>query len=385
MNCTKISSSLLVKNRYYALLFSLIFGLSSFSVFANDNNLRLQEIRSNISSLKQSIGSDRKRQQTLQTELRKTEIKIAELSRQQRSTVKKLKQQKQTQKKLLKEQKKLQEKHALQQGQLRQQVRAGYSAGQQQTLKLLLNQNDPAELSRTMTYYAYYTEAQSTAIKLTQKNISELNKTEKKLSQSTQRLQKLKQEQGRQQKSLTKNQTTRKTVLTNLNAGINSKEQRLIQLKEDEQALSQLIEDIRHRSTTKTQQSNLAQLKNKLKWPTNGAQKNHFGKTRNQVGMKWQGITISGKEGQDIHSIAAGKVVYADWIRGYGLMLIIDHGHQYMSIYSHNQSLYKDVGDQIKANETIASLGNSGGKSDYALYFEIRYKGKPVNPSQWCR
>ncbi len=351
----------------------------------NSDALRLQEIRSNISDLKQSIGSDKKHRQTLQSKLQKTEKEIAKLSRQQRTTEKKLQKQKQTQKELLKEQQQQQEKHNFQQKQLRQQVRAGYSAGQQQTLKLLLNQNDPAELSRTMTYYAYYTEAQSTAIRLTQQNIAALVETEKQLSKSTQQLQKLKQEQAKQQKLLAKNQTERKAVLNKLNAGINNKEQHLTQLQEDERVLSKLVEDIRRRSTSPVQLSNLDQLKNKLKWPTKGVKKNRFGSNRNQAGMKWQGIKIAGKEGQEIQSIAAGKVVYADWIRGYGLMLIIDHGHQYMSIYSHNQSLYKDVGDLVQVNETIASLGNSGGKNDHALYFEIRHKGKPVNPGKWCR
>lgn len=375
------------RQKYFiSTLLSLGLGLSSFSIHAADNNSsRLKEIRSDISHLKQSIGSDKKQQKSLQNELRKLEKEIAGLSRQQRNTDKKLKSQKKEQKALIKQQAQLNKKHAQQQDNLGQQIRAAHSAGQQQTLKLILNQNNPAELSRTMTYYGYFTEAQSGAIEDTQENLAAVVENKKQLEQSTQRLQKLRQEQTKQQRALGKRQTDRKTVLVELDKNISSKEQRLQQLQEDEQALSKLVEEIRRRSATLAKPSNLAQLKKKLKWPTQGKIRNRFGTSRNQAGMKWQGVTIAGKEGQEVRSIAAGKVVYADWIRGYGLMLIVDHGHQYMSIYSHNQSLYKDVGDMVRRDEVVASLGNSGGKTDHALYFEVRHKGKPVNPARWCK
>jgi len=367
-------------------LLSLILGLGSFSIAAADSNSkRLEAIRSDISELKQSLGSDKKQQQELQHELRRFETQIADLSIKQRNTKQQLTEQQQRRKELLKEQQQLSNKHDQQQINLRQQVRAGYSAGHQQTLKLLLNQNDPAELSRTMTYYAYFSEAQSQAIKQTRDNLAEMAATEKRLTESTERLKQLNQQQEQQQRSLSEQQHNRKGVLAKLESAISSKQQRLEQLQEDERALSKLVEEIRARAAAQSQQRDLTQLKKKLKWPTRGKIKNRFGQARNETGMTWQGITIAGQAGQEIHSIAAGKVVYADWIRGYGLMLIIDHGHQYMSIYSHNESLYKDVGDTVTANELIASLGNSGGKNENALYFEIRHQGKPVNPALWCR
>ena len=164
------------------------------------------------------------------------------------------------------------------------------------------------------------------------------------------------------------------------------KQAQLKQLQDDEQALSQLLQRLPAQAQdSKIDSSNLSRLKGKLKWPTKGNIQNRFGSPRDQGQMKWQGVTISGKEGQEIHSIAPGRVIFADWIRGYGLMLIIDHGNGYMSLYGHNQTLYKDVGDTISGNESIATLGNSGGNDSTSLYFEMRHKGKPIDPATWCR
>jgi septal ring factor EnvC (AmiA/AmiB activator) len=124
-------------------------------------------------------------------------------------------------------------------------------------------------------------------------------------------------------------------------------------------------------------------LKGQLPWPVMGAITEHFGSRRFET--TWDGAILSAREGADIHAIAAGKVVYADWLRGYGLMLILDHGNGYMSLYGFNQSLHKNVGEQVIAGETLASVGRSGGRAQAALYFGIRKMGRPVNPELWCR
>ena len=125
----------------------------------------------------------------------------------------------------------------------------------------------------------------------------------------------------------------------------------------------------------------LKKLKGRLSWPSRGKQIRRYG-SLNQ-GQRSTGVLIAGTEGNDINSIHHGRVVYSDWLRGFGLLLIIDHGKGYMSLYGYNQALYKDVGDWVEANETIATLGQSGGQKQPALYFELRHQGKPVNPRRW--
>ena len=371
-----------------AWLLSLSLGFTPLASQAEeaDSQQRLQQIRGNISEIKQTLGSDKKQQQQQQQQLSKLEKEIASLSRSKQKTQHKLKQQKKNQQQLKIETKKLRQKLGKQQHNLSQQIQAGYTAGQQQQLKLLLNQTSPAAAGRNMTYYSYFSRAQINAANQTQDDLKQLSNTETQLQQSSKKLKKLEKQQQLQQQKLQQRQSQRKTLLSKLNSEINSKQQRLKQLQEDETALSKLLQNLPSQTQdSKIDFSNLSKLKGKLKWPTKGKIKNRFGSPRNQGKMKWQGITINGKEGQAIYSIAPGRVIFADWIRGYGLMLIIDHGNGYMSLYGHNQSLYKDVGDEISSNETIAALGNSGGNNSTNLYFEMRHKGKPINPATWCR
>lgn len=347
---------------------------------------RLQQIRGNISEIKQNLGSDRKQQQQQQQQLSKLEKEIARLSQAQQKTKQQLKQQQKELQQLNRDTNKLRKKLEQQQHKLSQQIRTTYSAGQMQQLKLLLNQTNPAAAGRNMIYYNYFNRAQISAVEQTQLNIQELNDAETQLQKSKRKLEELKQQQQQQQLKLQQHQSQRKQLLSKLNSEINSKQQRLERLLEDEKSLRKLLQNLPTQTQEqKTSTRNLSQLKGKLKWPTKGKIKNRFGSPRNQGQLKWQGITIAGKAGQEVRSIAAGRVIFADWIRGYGLMLIIDHGHDYMSLYGHNQSLYKDLGDMVSGNESIASLGNSGGNSSAGLYFEMRHKGKPINPATWCR
>jgi septal ring factor EnvC (AmiA/AmiB activator) len=128
-----------------------------------------------------------------------------------------------------------------------------------------------------------------------------------------------------------------------------------------------------------------AKLRGRLNWPSRGKLITRYGSARKVGKLKWQGVNISAPEGTEVRAISHGRVAFSDWLRGFGLLTIIDHGDGYMSLYGGNQSLFKEVGDWVEAGEAIASVGNSGGRQDSALYFEIRHNGKPSNPLKWCR
>jgi len=368
-------------------LFSISLSLTPAFVSAapQASEQQLQQLRNDISTIKKNIGSDKKKQQQYQEELRDLEQGIAKLSRKQRQTRQALDKQQQDLQQLNEEAGDVRRRLMQQKHNLGQQFRAGYSSGQQQALKLLLNQTDPGAAGRNMSYYGYFTRAQINTIKQTQSGIQQLAITERQLQSSSNRLKILQDDYDTQKQDLLAQQQQRKTLLSKLNSNINSKEQRLNILLEDEKSLSSLLKNLVTPPHDGGDFSNLAKLKGKLKWPTKGTINNRYGSSRNQGRMKWQGITIAGKEGQDIKAIAPGQVIFADWIRGYGLMLIVDHGQGYMSLYGQNQSLYKDVGDNVAASEVIAALGNSGGNQNTSLYFEMRHQGKPINPETWCR
>lgn len=372
--------------RLIPLLLALGLMLSATPASAQEPQQRLDQIRKDISQLQRNLGSDKQQLERFRDELGRIEKEIAALSRVQRQTQTELKAQQQAQRQLEGETRVLRHKLAEQRDSLGRQIRAGFSAGQQQALKLLLNQTDPGAAGRTLTYYGYFTRAQSEAVARTRRNIEQLDNAETRLRQSHKRLENLHAEQQRQGEALQRRRNERKIVLSKLNDEIASKAQRLNSLLEDEKALNELLRDLKPKQDTAPRDYNdLAKLKGKLKWPTKGRIQNRYGQPRGQGRLKWQGITISGAEGQEVRSIAPGHVVFADWIRGYGLMLIVNHGNGYMSLYGHNQSLFKDVGEQVGANEAVAALGNSGGNNDAGLYFEMRHNGKPINPETWCR
>jgi septal ring factor EnvC (AmiA/AmiB activator) len=370
----------------HACLIALLPGLILSASAVADSQQRLEQMRKDIGQLQKHLSGDKQQLQRYREELRRIEKDIAAVSRTQRRTETELREQQQAQRQLEHEARTLRNTLAEQRDSLSQQVRAGFSAGQQQALKMLLNQTDPGAAGRILTYYGYFTRAQLEAVEQTRRNIEQLDNAETRLRQSRARLEQLQREQRRQSEALQQRRGERKTVLAKLNREIDSKEQRLGKLLEDEQALSELLRDLTPAPGAVPQDfRDLTQLKGKLKWPTQGRIQNHYGETRGQGRLKWQGITIAAAEGQEVRSIAPGKVIFADWIRGYGLMLIVDHGNGFMSLYGHNQSLYKDAGDSVAANEAVAALGNSGGNNSAALYFEMRHKGKPINPEAWCR
>jgi septal ring factor EnvC (AmiA/AmiB activator) len=123
--------------------------------------------------------------------------------------------------------------------------------------------------------------------------------------------------------------------------------------------------------------------KGKLRWPARGRLAQRFGAPRSG-GLRWRGVMIEAQEGGEVRAVSQGRIAFSDWMRGFGLLLIIDHGDGYMSLYGHNQTLYKEVGEWVDTGEVVALLGASGGRTESGLYFEMRHKGRPINPVHWC-
>ncbi|MEX1033351.1 MAG: peptidoglycan DD-metalloendopeptidase family protein [Cellvibrionaceae bacterium] len=176
-------------------------------------------------------------------------------------------------------------------------------------------------------------------------------------------------------------------MLARLNESIETKDQELQQLARDRQYIEQLMTEIvatvGHQNTFNSD-APFAELRGKLPWPAEGQIAHSFGSERVAGKMKWDGVLIRASEGEPVKAIHHGRVVFADYLRGHGLLIIVDHGEGYMSLYAHNQTLKKAVGNWVEAGEVIASVGSSGGQRQAGLYFEIRQHGRPTNPGTWC-
>ncbi len=270
---------------------------------------------------------------------------------------------------------------------LQGQIRAAHALGKSEKLKLLLNQQDPALSSRMMVYYDYFNRARLAKLEEITASLSRLNELEKEQMLQSARLQKLQEQKTVEQNALLETKQQRELFLTKLNKDQLSKQQQLNKLLESEQRLQQLIAALQKALDDYPVESGpgkpFLQKKGQLPWPIKGKLVKTFGSRRSE--SRWDGVLIAADEGDDIRAISRGRVVYADWLRGYGLLVIIDHGKGYMTLYAFNQSLYKSVGDWVEAGDIIASVGNSGGRERVGLYFGIRNKGKPVDPVQWCK
>ena len=357
---------------------------TSFSVLANDNK-KLEQVQAKIKQQRLAIEKRVAEKDDIEAVFKSTELKVAEVALAIRKTNNqvadvdgKIKQLEKEQKQLLKEKKK-------QQTLLAELVRTAYLSGRHDYTKLLLNQDDPAKLERLITYYKSLNEARVEELETIQKVLNRLAQIEQELSTKRSELLDLKASQQEQKKELAKSQTARKSALRKLNANIKSDKDRLKRLEQSETRLANAIAKAQ-REAKKTPESlaGLYNLKKKLKWPTTGRVVKRFGQRRSGA-LRWKGVLMSAYLGNRVNAIAEGIVLYSDWLKGFGWVTVIDHGKGYMSLYGHNQALLKSVGDYVEKNEPIALVGQSGGQSTPGLYFEIRYKGKTVNPARWCR
>ncbi len=346
-------------------------------------------LRDRIQALRDELAETRSLHDSVQHTLSKIETHISRQSRSLRQLSRKLKSRKKKLAALKKERRRAEQKLAAQRGLLARQVRSAFMIGRQEYLKLMLNQEDPALLGRTLVYYDYFNQARSEQISRVQTALENIENLSVAINAETRKLRQTQAKRQAEKKALEKTYRDRALVLARLNRDIKSKDQQLAQMSADEKRLRDLLQAINEAMpdifAEGDKHKSFIAYKGKLAWPVRGKVKKLYGKRRRAGKLKWNGVMIMAAKGREVHAISHGRVAYADWLRGYGLLLIIDHGDGYMSLYGHNQSLYKETGDWVDANEIIAEVGNSGGQQASALYFEIRYKGKPTNPSRWCK
>jgi septal ring factor EnvC (AmiA/AmiB activator) len=272
---------------------------------------------------------------------------------------------------------------------LERQVRAAYLIGPQEPLKLLLNQKDPAQTGRMLEYYRYFGRSRAAQIEEIERDLGELAALDAALAEEEARLVALEQRQKGELAKLTAARERRGRALVTLEAESKNRAKELERLKDQQGGLEKLVRELR-RALERVEKfptdskSAFAKLRGKLAWPVAGKLSASFGQIR-AGGVKWDGVLVAGAQGSPVRAVYHGRVVYADWLSGLGLLTIVDHGDGYLSLYGHNERLYKEVGERVTAGDTIATVGDSGGRSSPALYFEIRKGGRPVDPRPWFR
>jgi len=268
---------------------------------------------------------------------------------------------------------------------LASQVKMSFLSGRQETIKLMLNQEAPERLGRMMVYYDYLNRARSQRINNVSRELAVLAELGEAAAQVTRELAALESDQQRELDGLEQLRADRQNAVDALDETIDSAEQEIDRLQAEEQRLTELVREI-HEVLAEfpvDSQEPFSASRGHLAWPVAGAVLSRFGQSRVGVQVRWQGVQVGAPAGTPVRSIYHGRVVFSDWLPGHGLLIIVDHGEGYMSLYGHNEALLKESGDWVAPGEAIAQVGDSGGQSQTALYFEIRRDGDPVNPQPW--
>ena len=265
------------------------------------------------------------------------------------------------------------------------QLRSAYINGRQERLKLALNQQDPARLGRLMVYYDYLNRYRAEKIATVTEHLRELDRLAAAAAAESARLSRLEEQRSTALATLEAARRERAQVVATLDRAIQTQGQEIARLKDEEQALEDLIEKLRRAMAEFPAQNRepFQSLQGKLPWPVRGKLLSDFGQPRAGGHLKWNGVLLEAGRGSEVRAIHHGRVAYADWLPGMGLLVVIEHGNGYMSLYGHNEVLFKAAGDWVTAGDVLATVGDSGGRPAPALYFEIRKGKRPLNPHRW--
>jgi murein hydrolase activator len=272
---------------------------------------------------------------------------------------------------------------------LAQQVQATYREGQDSQLRLLLDAQDPEAVGRLLAYYDYVNQARAQRIGEVRQQITALDQVDVRIQQQLTSLTALRDSRARTLSTLQDRGRSRKQLLASLDTGIKNRNAEMARLNKDQQAMQSLVDSLNQAMSgvpaELTQGRRFSALRGHLLWPVGGRMLDYFGQPRAGGHLHWEGDLIAAPMGTPVRAISQGRVVYADWMPHFGLIVIVDHGEGYMSIYAHNQNVTRQVGDWVKAGDTIAALGDSGGQDEPALYFELRHGNDTLDPRRWCR
>ena len=358
----------------------------------------LENLRERISAMQRDMDKTSESKSDAADALRESERaisssdrKLTQLAAQQRAAERKLG-------KLQQQQQKFSTNIAGQQALFGQLLYQQYLGGQQEYLKLLLNDQNPNQVARDLHYFQYIARSRAIGLAALRDDLAALKMVGVAAQEQHAEVISLRSEQSVQKRILEQEKRARQRVLSNISLQLRQQSHEITRLQRDESRLAQLIESItkilaQPQSTSLLRNDSLpdnrfdgspfAQLKGRLRLPVKGEVSNRFGTPRPDSTVLWQGLFLRTSSGQVVKSVAAGQVVFADWLRGFGNLLIVDHGKGYMSLYGNNETLYKQVGDILLGGDAIASVGNSGGNKDFGLYFELRHKSKPLDPMKW--
>jgi septal ring factor EnvC (AmiA/AmiB activator) len=356
--------------------------------FAQDrreSEAALTAVRKEIKALQDRIARETTRRDEGTRGLRAAEVEIAAATRKLAEVRANVRAQQTARRDLTQETERANRRLAAERAALGRQVRSSYMTGREELFKLLLSQESPAALGRMLVYFDYYNRARSVRIDTVAGELENLATLDQETSRVETELAALETAQAREVAALERSREERRVALADLDGDIRDGTAAVAKLRAEEQRLADLVtrlSELMAGFPVATDEP-FASLKGKLAWPVQGKVAGDYGQPRGTGPVKWSGVLLEASAGTPVRAVYHGRVAFADWLQGLGLLVIVDHGGGYMSLYGHNEALLKESGDWVEPGEPVAQVGDTGGQSRAALYFEIRYNGEPVNPHPW--
>jgi septal ring factor EnvC (AmiA/AmiB activator) len=351
----------------------------------NDAEKELREVRERIEALQRSMRRDTDKRDALSGQLRNAEENVRGAREKLGDIRKRLAESDANLKRLADERARNEAALVKQRDVLATELRSAYVGGRQEQFKMLLSQEDPATLGRMLVYYSYFGRARASKIAEIQGIVAKIDEDAQAEAAERERLEALESESRQQLSAVDAARDERSRALKAMNAQIRNRNDSIAKLKREAAALEKLIADLRRAMSDLPPTGGQAfeKVRGRLNWPVAGKVTARFGQPRGG-GLKWNGVMIEAARGTPVKALYDGRIAYADWLPGMGLLVIVDHGG-YMSLYAHNEQLYKAVGERVSGGDAIATVGDTGGRSVPGLYLEIRRGAKAVDPVPWFR
>lgn len=345
----------------------------------------LAAVRKEIKALQEKIARETTRRDEGSRALRASEVEIAAATRKLAEVSDSVRTQEKTRRELEVQTANANRRLGAEKDALARQVRSSYMAGREELTKLLLSQESPASLGRMLVYFDYYNRARSARIAAVAGELAKLAELDAERARVQAELTALAETQAQEVAALEKSRDERRALVAKLDAEIRDGNAAVTKLRAEEQRLADLVKRLSEVMAGFPVDSDepFAKSKGKLAWPVQGRLAGDYGQPRGAGPVKWNGVLLEAAAGTPVRAIHRGRVAFADWLQGLGLLVIVDHGGGYMSLYGHNEALLKESGDWVEPGEPIAQVGDTGGQARPGLYFEIRSNGEPVNPNAW--
>lgn len=352
-----------------------------------DKQQDLEKLRKRIAALQQEVEKASETQSEAADELRESERAISDSNRRLRSLGERQQQANRELQQLQQRESAMQREMQGQQALLGRLLYQQYlDGGEQEYLRLLLNNDDPNQVARELHYHTYIVRNRAATLRSLRSGLQRQQAVTEQARQKRDEIAALRAEEQQQRSGLEKEKRTHAQTLQKISQQLKKQRSEIGRLQKNENRLSQLVAKLANMlPEDRLRETPFRTLKGKLALPVKGSVRNRYGERRPESTLAWTGWLVRATAGQPVKAVAAGSVVYADWLRGFGNLIIVDHGQGYMSLYAFNETLYKQVGDALKAQDTIAAVGSSGGNADSGLYFELRFEGKPFDPKPWMK